>query len=266
MATAVDGLDTLLALKAIGIAQGFLESDRRVAAVLIEHFNRKTGRCDPGMERVARLAGVSKRTVIRSLSRLETAGLFRRDRHGGHANCNSYEPVWAGFAEIERAWNARFSEASRANGLSPRSSGMSPASCQPSHLGSDSAVTQTCRTNLQKRTSEEGHSRKELVVPRPPDERWSAHRVRSGDAAEAAALRRWTDSLHQHFHHLPVTYGEIVEAITPKMADAATDAELRRRGAGIAYIAAQLRLGSLHAVPPPSSSRPHADQRDAEHG
>jgi hypothetical protein len=240
-------LDTLLAFKAIGLAEGLLESDRRVATVLIEHFNRKTGRCDPGMERVALLAAISTRTVMRSLSRLEAAGLFRRIRHGGHANCNSYEPIWSRFIEIERAWNARFSEASRSRQLQSRSSGVSPAGCHTSHLPDDTGVTQTCRTNLLKRTSEEGHSRKQLGKGQAYVERFNPGTVRSGDAARAAAVRRWTDALHQNFGHLPLTYGDIVEAITPEIECATTAAELRRRGAGIAYIAERLRLGPVRS-------------------
>jgi hypothetical protein len=43
---------------------------------------------------------------------------------------------------------------------------------------------------------------------------------------------------------MPVTYGEIVEAIDPSTQVAATSAELKRRGEGVRYILQKLRLGS----------------------
>jgi predicted transcriptional regulator len=101
-------IDTLLALKAISLAPGLKENDRRVAAALVEHFNRETSQCDPGLKRIAGLLGISTRTVIRSTQRLENAGMFRKVRHGGHLNRNHYEPIWSRFRQIEVEWRARF--------------------------------------------------------------------------------------------------------------------------------------------------------------
>jgi len=98
---AVRRLDTLLALKAVSLALGLKENDRRVAAALVEHFNRETSQCDPGLKRIADLLGISTRTVIRATKRLETTGLLRKVRHSGHLNRNHYEPVWSRFREIE---------------------------------------------------------------------------------------------------------------------------------------------------------------------
>jgi hypothetical protein len=44
---------------------------------------------------------------------------------------------------------------------------------------------------------------------------------------------------------MPLTYGQIIEAIDDSMREAAIDAEMRRHGAGLEYIAKQLKLGSL---------------------
>lgn len=70
---------------------------------------------------------------------------------------------------------------------------------------------------------------------------------------------RWTDALNRQFRNQPLTYEEIIEAIDHRMIDAATDAELARRGGGIAYIGATLRLGPLK-----SSATEH--ERRNEHG
>src|SRR4051812_48497456 len=98
---AVKGLDTLLAIKVINLVPDLRPSDRRVGVALIEHYNRRTGRCDPGLERIATLLSISTRTVIRSTERLHVMGLFHKVRHGGWSNRNSYKPNWVRFAELD---------------------------------------------------------------------------------------------------------------------------------------------------------------------
>jgi hypothetical protein len=241
----IQPIDTLLALKAISVAPDLKASDRGVAAALIEHFNRKTGQCDPGLERMAKLLGISARTVIRAVKRLEAAGLFRKLRHGGHLNRNSYEPVWERFQEIEAAWSTRLSTRSRS--ADPK---MSPATGQPRHIEGDIAVTQTYRINLLKETYKKGLPKEEKGRGTESHSRGSglADTTRSSDAAETAAERRWNDALHAQFGSLPVTYGEILQAIDAEMQAAATGAEMRCRGAGLKCILDRLR------IPRPSSS------------
>ena len=53
-----------------------------------------------------------------------------------------------------------------------------------------------------------------------------------GDAASTVAERHWTGALHRQFSSMPITYGEIIEAIDPQIRAAATQAEMKRRGAG----------------------------------
>jgi DNA-binding IclR family transcriptional regulator len=231
----VQPLDILVALKAIGLSPSLRNNDRQIASALLDHFNRKTEQCDPSLGRLAGLVGVSTRTVMRSLARIEAAGLFRRIRHGGHLNRNSYEPNWARFAAIGRDWQDRMMRDSRARAAT----NMSPATRQPCHLAGDSSVTQTCRKNLSKETSK-SPPRKQLgggLVARanPPG---------SGDAVRSAAERRWMTALHEAFGSMPVTYGEIISLIDAAMTDAATDAEIRRHGAGFDHIVTQLRLGN----------------------
>lgn len=76
-------IDTLLAIKTLNLVPGLRQSDRIIGTTLIEHFNRRTGRCDPGIERLAKLTNYSTRTVIRATRRLEAAALIRKVRHGG---------------------------------------------------------------------------------------------------------------------------------------------------------------------------------------
>jgi predicted transcriptional regulator len=231
-------IDTLLALKAVSLAAGLKENDRRVAAALVEHFNRATSQCDPGLKRIAELLGISTRTVIRSTHRLEVVGLVRKVRHGGHLNRNHYELVWSRFQEIEAEWRARFARSAKS-----RVTEMSPAGCQPCHMGGDSSGTQTCRTNLLNETCSKRLPKKEL------EERAfslsssiTAGGARSAEAARVEAERRWTNALHGKFAHLPVTYADIIDRIDTPMREAANDAEMRRRGNGLLHILRELRI------------------------
>ena len=49
-------------------------------ALLFGFHNVATGRCDPGYDALARLAGVARSTVAVALARLEAAGLIVRTR------------------------------------------------------------------------------------------------------------------------------------------------------------------------------------------
>jgi DNA-binding IclR family transcriptional regulator len=235
----IKGLHTLLAIKvlALGLAPGLKANYRRVGIVLLEHFNRRNGRCDPGLGRVARLLAISERTVMRANDRLERAGLFRKVRHGGFGNRNSYEPLWARFQTLEDAWRSKLAE--RRNSAP---SELSPNTRQACHFAGDSAVTQTCTTNQSQSTCSSGRPNKRMEgVEIRSNANSFGHR--SADAARNEAERRWNRDLDERFRSMPVTYPEIVDAITPAIHAAATDAELRRRGAGLDYIVKQLKLG-----------------------
>ena len=234
-------LDTLLGFKALSLVGGLNENDRCVGATLLEHFNRKTGRCDPSLGRIARLLGIDKRTVIRSVRHLEDAGLLRKHRHGGNLNRNQYEPIWLKLSELEADWNARF------KGFSTPS-GWSPTRGQACHLDGDPAVTQTYPTkNLPNVTCSRSHpsSSKASIVPspRPPQ---ATPQTPSSIAARSAAERRWNEQLLRRFRSQPVTYGDIVKGIDSAMLEAATDAELARSGAGFSYIIKALGVWTGH--------------------
>jgi hypothetical protein len=235
----VKALDTLLAIKVINLMPGLRQSDRRVGAALIEHYNRKTGRCDPGIGRLAEVLGLCTRTIIRSTQALETCRLFRKVRHGGYSNRNSYEPNWARFAELERAWRDKLQENARARRIK-----MSPATGQESHPPRDRAVTQTCIDNkLHQQTCSKGHS-KEVIRRATTESSLPTSRPgnRSADAARTEAERRWSGDVVAKFSSMPITHAEVIEAITPEIQSAATDAEMKRRGGGFAYIQRTLKL------------------------
>jgi hypothetical protein len=221
----IGALDTLLAIKILGLVPGLKASDQRVATVLLEHFNRRTGQCDPGLTRISELLGISVRTVIRSNTRLEASGLFRKVRHGGYGNRNSYQPVWSSFTEHQALWQAKMQYKSKS-----RVPDVSPASRHACHVQHDSAVTQTCSTNTSQPTYSSGLPKKRL----------------SGKSSSAAARdeaeRRWSSAITDQFRDTPGTHAQVIQAITAVISEAATDAELQRPGAGFDHIINELKL------------------------
>src|SRR5882757_3873614 len=131
--------NTLLAHKAINLAAELSNSEKRVAGAIIDHFNRRTGQCDPSLDCIAELIGMSRRTVIRATDRLQNLGFIRRIRHGGHFHRNSYEPVWSRFLQVEADWKSRRS-ARRARLDAPK---LSSCSGHSRHIDGDTTATQT---------------------------------------------------------------------------------------------------------------------------
>jgi predicted transcriptional regulator len=233
---AIRPLTTLLAHKAIALASGLTESDRMVACAIVEHFNRETSQCDPGIDRLAGLTQFNRRTVIRATNRLHRRGLIRKRRHGGYLNRNSYEPAWERLTELLAEWEQQF----RRKAGNRSTTHMSPAKRQGCHLQGDTDVTQTCITNLSQETYSKRTPEKRLEV-----EQVSRPSTASATAVRAAAERRWHDALLRKHRERPVTYAGFVEAIDDELREAATDAELKQPGSGLSYIEGRLKLSGI---------------------
>jgi DNA-binding transcriptional regulator YhcF (GntR family) len=235
-----------LAHKAINLATELSNSEKRVAGAIVDHFNRKTGQCDPSLNRIAELIGMSPRTVIRAANRLHKLGFIRRVRHGGHFHRNSYEPVWLRFLQAEADWNARRNSRRSKNPKSEMSSCLGQA-CQ---FEDDNADHQTLQRNLSKETfttkscssTVEGASKERISLARKDAHRaLSSHGQFQGtpasrDAARDAAEGRWNRELLDRCRDQPALYGQIIEAIDSKLMNGTTEAELRLRGSGLRYL------------------------------
>jgi hypothetical protein len=235
---AVKPINTLLALKVLTYAPGLTANARAVGAVIVDRYNRKSGQCDPGLDGIAAHLGINSRTVMRSVSRLEVAGLLRKLRHGGHGNRNQYEPIWERFNALEEEWRARLKQR-----RSPADQKLSSSPRQGCHLEGDGVVTQTYRSNLHKLTYSRSRPNEEIGKECSSTSKAIAFTPRFRDASEAEAERRWTTALHECFGSLEVTYGEIIEVITPEIQAEATAVELTQRGSGIAFVLRRLKLG-----------------------
>jgi hypothetical protein len=246
----VSKLHTLLAIKAISLVPDLNSNDRRVGAALIDHYNRHTGRCDPGIHRMTTLLGISRRTVIRSINALVSAGWLRKLRHGGWNNRNKYEPDWQRLLEVEAIWNAKMK--SKALLQMPDAS---LAKRQNRHLLGDTGGTQTLSNNLHTETYSKSYPKEEAraasapstnsirrqITPNPHN----AFGTRSAVAARTEAERRWHNDLHARFASKPGTYAALVEAINSDLREGATSAELKERGGGIQHLLRHLKLGDV---------------------
>jgi hypothetical protein len=75
---------------------GLSAGDRELYAALLAHRNERTGQCNPSLGALARRLGITRRTVMRRLERLEVAGAIARDRHAADRQPADYELlVWS---------------------------------------------------------------------------------------------------------------------------------------------------------------------------
>jgi hypothetical protein len=246
--------DTFVAHKAISLAEDLTGTEKRVAATIIDHFNRKTGRCDPALGSIARLLGLSRRTIIRAVGSLELKGYIRKTRHGGYFHRNSYEPIWSRFRTNAAKWTEQ-----RAASQRSRMTGTSPLGRQAWHLGGDTDVTQTCTNNSLKKTlAVEGSGAQTRTSSSPATSeglgneanrkaaypivqpRFHVKSSRSHVAARDAAERRWNEALTRQFAAAPDIFVSLIDAIDPELQSTATDAELRRPGSGISFLLMEL--------------------------
>jgi hypothetical protein len=244
--------ETFIAHKSINLADDLPGTEKRVAAAIIDHYNRKTGQCDPSLDTIAKLLGVSRRTVIRAISALVQKGYFHKTRHGGKYHRNSYLPIWSRFRAKETDWNERRTAASRAK--------LSPLQGQTCQLAGDSGVTQTCQNNHLKKTSlasRPGNGTQgpnKTIVPKElsregsreisypvAKERFHVKTTSSRIAAVDAAERRWATALTTLYRNTPAVYAALIDQIDQDLRNAATAIEMQKPGSGLHYVLEALR-------------------------
>lgn len=258
--------DLFIAHKAINLLDDLSGTEKRVAAAIIDHFNRKTGQCDPALNSIARLLGVSRRTIIRAIGTLVRKGYFQKTRHGGKFHRNSYTPDWSRFRAKETTWNERRAAASRTF-ESVKVSPLEGPACQ---LSGDADVTQTCSSNplnetlpapqadqetqtsngriVRKRLSREGNRELSHTVA---NGRFHVKSTSSNVAALDAAERRWTTELTTLYAPTPEVFAALIDEIDEALRSAATVLEMRKHGTGLRFILDALRA---HLPPSPSTS------------
>jgi hypothetical protein len=244
-------LDITLAFKAISHHEGLNATERRVATAIVDSFNRKTGRCDPSLDRIAHLLGIHRRTVIRASKKLEALRLLIIYRHRGNNHCNAYQPNWPLFREIEVRW-AAVKKTSHLNLRLDVSPLPVPDAC---HIAGGDSVTETNRTNQSNLTSKDSSptslvatcSRTPSGSPRkqwrePPNRPTGLRAFGAAQrAATLAAEKKWNRDLHQTFGGNEEVYAKVIQAMDAELQDAATRAELAQAGGGCCHIVHELQ-------------------------
>jgi hypothetical protein len=142
-------LDITLALKTFALTNSLTAAEKRIAATLLDHFNRENGRCDPSYETMAALLSVNVRTVGRGIAKLVKIDFFRVVTHGGINLCNSYQPNWALFRAFEAQWKRQRRE--YANRFRAQKMSALPGQNCPTDHGP--TALQTCSNNILPLTS-----------------------------------------------------------------------------------------------------------------
>lgn len=245
-------LDTTLALKAINLSPVLSGTDKRVICAILDHYNHKTGQCDPSLTTVAELLGIHRRTVIRSVKRVVGLGLLRKVRHGGYSHRNAYSFDWARYRALEARWMEQ-----RKTRKLLRAANVSPSWCRDGHLSGDALAPQTNPSNLNHRTnharvmkSDEQRAVSGIAITDVESQRVSSpfhvKRVSSLDAMRAAAEGRWHARLLKLYRDHPQEYALIIEAIDEPLAASATELEVKHPGAATNFIVERLVERGLH--------------------
>ncbi len=252
--------DILFAYKALSIVGGLSANARRVAGAIIDHFNRRTGQCDPSVDRLATLLGVNRATVLRATAELcgtdnDGGPFFLRKSHGGKFHRASYSPNWSKFRSIVKAWEAKMEGRQSPRDDVSNVAEVRPCTSQKCDLNGRKTATQTNRRNQSKKPTVQVDGSADVPPDVPPEDKsqglWRGRKPQEqrhfllpfaggkqpshSQAAKAGAERRWYNELQQMDARLSV---HIVDALgdRPDVYAGATEAEMRKRGDGLPYV------------------------------
>ncbi|WP_415715378.1 helix-turn-helix domain-containing protein [Roseibium sp.] len=258
--------DILFAQKAILLTPSLSAAAKRVAAAIIDHFNKRTGQCDPGINRLVKLLGMSRATVIRATETLNELGFIEKESHGGKSHRAAYIPNWQLFRQIVDDWDTQMKsklDTEEATGKEEKSTTMVSkprrSRSQKCDVNGLNSATQTLRSNQSNKPIEaEQVETIDEKPPQPPErkrnhvalkrsvQRSQGHlllpmqggrQVSRGEVARDAAQKRWELDAKSRGEHV---YAAVAEWITPERQHAATEAELKRKGGGFDFIAASM--------------------------
>ncbi|QRY66541.1 helix-turn-helix domain-containing protein [Ensifer sp. PDNC004] len=259
--------DILFAHKALNIMTGLTEATKRVAAAIIDHFNKRTGQCDPGIDRLATMLGIDRATVIRATEKLHDLELIDKASHGGKSHRAAYRPNWDRFRAVVEDWDARMKTGASPDEQPAKVASVRRSRSQACDVKRRSPATQTLRSNPSNKPiePERVETRPDKPQPQAPQRAQQGlgrgrerpaqrplllpisggRSVSHADAARAAAERRWYAQLHRLGEAAEV---EVLNWITADRQDAATEAEMARKGGGLAFIVAAMHQDRRQAA------------------
>jgi hypothetical protein len=218
-------------------------SAKAVGAVLLDHVNWKSLRCDPGEERIAELTGYARSSVQSAIAQLRKEGFLVVDLHGGQFGKNQYTFAWDVIRDKDRQHAARH----RGRG-SPEEPGLPrPESRAQTRSGNPiiepvtSADSETAPERPDRRNGQPRQGRATTSGLRTPNRPVSDRSPSRNDVAVSSAERRWTSHLMNLLRPHPDECALVLDHIDEDLKQAATAAELARRGAGIHHLVRALQ-------------------------
>ena len=282
---ALEPLDKTRALKALLFDAKLSPMAMRVGALLIEHYNLKTGRCFPGWDRLTRILGCDRSTIARALKQLRVRGYMRHRRHAERGSASAYDPNWQLFRQKAGAVEHAAMTGSPINQVAE----LPQERLQDCDLGGGEAATQTLeRTferNLEKENSlcsnsteqigantpksapeqrlleiEEGRAERPKPSPQPPRPAQRSFLLpiagsgygreqNSRQVAENKAWDRIERGVRLHFgggYESP-GYSRLLAAVTHTLQRDLTAAEISKPGRGLT-LALNIAMGVSHAA------------------
>lgn len=269
--------DILFAHKALNVMAGLSDATKRVAGAIIDHFNKRTGQCDPSIERLARLLGMDEKTVRRATTILDEKQIVGKSSHGGKAHRASYFPNWEMFRDVVADWDARMKTGDAPNTPcrhtgtpadtpAPNRAKLSGSTGPNCPVKQGEIALQTLRSNqsnkpIERERGETQASKHQQQRPltgqngrwrgsKPEAQRSMLLPINGGrspshaDAARAAAERRW----YAEVHALGLkAEADVLEWMTWDRQEATTQAEMQRKGGGLAFIMAGMQNERMRA-------------------
>jgi len=246
--------DILFAHKALNIVPGLSANTRRVAGALIDHFNKKTGQCDPSIGRLAKLLGINRASVLRATEKLcePEIGLFEKISHGGKSNRTKYLPRWEVFRGIVANWDARMK-----TGEAPaKVAKLRRKQSQNRDVKGCKIATQTLRRNqsnkptedwnMQNLPSNQGNRTIKANTNRAYKEKFGKSKAPISNAPfysqkspshDAAAMAAAEKKIFSGIYDLgEKKSAEFIAFVTEPLMEKASRAEMRRRGDGLKFI------------------------------
>lgn len=246
--------DFAIAFKAIALVRGLSGDAKSVGAVIITHFNLKTGQCDPGTDRIAAKAGISTRNVVKATNALHESGLIVKTRHGGNGFRSSYQPNWEKLRAIVEAFE-------RSDDATETVNKRASTKCTNVHIDSEQTFTLThIRNSPKKLTDSDGAigdaqskatsaplaavsaERVSGLVKGSVRRPYAAYRV---PPSVATATAEASDRLAAQIESLGETMRTMLAlAVDEATRQAAIIEEQKRRGAGLPYLIDRVQSAS----------------------
>ncbi|WP_150523137.1 helix-turn-helix domain-containing protein [Roseibium sediminis] len=258
--------DALFAYKALAIMPDLSAASRRVAGAIIDHFNKKTGQCDPSVGRLTKLLRISRAAVLRATKELDELGLIQKQSHGGKSHRTAYLPNWQMFRAVVEDWDHGMKSGDRPSEGLPKVSELKPSTSQSCDHSGLKNETQTRRKNPSNKPIERNSVASRAQIDNLPNKSiktdWSlkgkgrkeqvsffhspqhAKTPSRSEVARAKAQQRWEGDLMRRRH---VQTEAIIAWLTLERMDQATEAELSRQGGGLDFILKEMRLTVANA-------------------